>query len=145
MIAFIAALGRDQIDLLGSRSVGLLKRSCSCGPLVRRLVAATGPKGTGDAWLRVDIERCAGREQAENLLYIMFAHTERARPKASSSSAGSSSVRTDATTPHARGYDAIVEWGIPDHGALQRLTGIQSPTLVIQGDDDLMIPPRSVT
>jgi hypothetical protein len=22
-------------------------------------------------------------------------------------------------------YDAIVEWGIPDHGALQRLTGIQ--------------------
>jgi pimeloyl-ACP methyl ester carboxylesterase len=39
-------------------------------------------------------------------------------------------------------YDAIVEWGIPDHGALQRLTGIESPTLVIQGDDDLMIPTK---
>ena len=39
-------------------------------------------------------------------------------------------------------YDAIVEWGIPDHAALQRLTGIQSPTLVIQGDDDLMIPTK---
>ena len=39
-------------------------------------------------------------------------------------------------------YDAIVEWGIPDHAALQRLTGIQSPTLIIQGDDDLMIPTR---
>ena len=39
-------------------------------------------------------------------------------------------------------YDAIVEWGIPDHGALQRLTGIQSPTLVIQGDNDLMIPTK---
>jgi pimeloyl-ACP methyl ester carboxylesterase len=37
-------------------------------------------------------------------------------------------------------YDAIVEWGIPDHDALQRLTGIESPTLVIQGDGDLMIP-----
>jgi pimeloyl-ACP methyl ester carboxylesterase len=36
-------------------------------------------------------------------------------------------------------YDTIVEWGIPDHGALQRLTGIRSPTLVIQGDNDLMI------
>ena len=39
-------------------------------------------------------------------------------------------------------YDAIVEWGIPDHGALQRLTGIQSPTLILQGDADLMIPPK---
>jgi pimeloyl-ACP methyl ester carboxylesterase len=37
-------------------------------------------------------------------------------------------------------YDAIVEWGIPDHGALQRLTGISCPTLVIQGDGLLMIP-----
>jgi predicted alpha/beta-hydrolase family hydrolase len=32
--------------------------------------------------------------------------------------------------------------GIPDHAALQRLTGIQSPTLIIQGDDDLMIPTK---
>jgi pimeloyl-ACP methyl ester carboxylesterase len=39
-------------------------------------------------------------------------------------------------------YDAIVEWGIPDHAALQRLTGIESPTLIIQGDDDLMIPTK---
>ena len=35
-----------------------------------------------------------------------------------------------------------MEWGIPDHGALQRLTGIQSPTLVLQGDNDLMIPTK---
>jgi pimeloyl-ACP methyl ester carboxylesterase len=35
-----------------------------------------------------------------------------------------------------------VEWGVPDHGALQRLTGIGCPTLVIQGDNDLMIPAK---
>jgi pimeloyl-ACP methyl ester carboxylesterase len=39
-------------------------------------------------------------------------------------------------------YDAIVQWGIPDHGALQRLTAIRCPTLVIQGDTDLMIPTK---
>ena len=39
-------------------------------------------------------------------------------------------------------YDAIVEWGIPDHAALRGLTGIRSPTLVIQGDGDLMIPTK---
>jgi pimeloyl-ACP methyl ester carboxylesterase len=39
-------------------------------------------------------------------------------------------------------YDAIVEWGIPDHAALQRLTGIDRPTLILQGDGDLMIPTK---
>jgi pimeloyl-ACP methyl ester carboxylesterase len=39
-------------------------------------------------------------------------------------------------------YDAVLEWGIPDHGALQRLTAIRSPTLVMQGENDLMIPSR---
>ena len=38
--------------------------------------------------------------------------------------------------------DAELDWGIPDHGALQRLTGMQAPTFIIQGDDDLMIPTR---
>jgi pimeloyl-ACP methyl ester carboxylesterase len=49
----------------------------------------------------------------------------------------------DAPTSLALGdaqYDAIVEWGIPDHGALQRLCAINRPTLIIQGDGDLMIP-----
>ena len=39
-------------------------------------------------------------------------------------------------------YDAIVNWGIPDYAALHRLTGIQSPPLIIQGDTDLMIPTK---
>jgi len=39
-------------------------------------------------------------------------------------------------------YDAIVECGIPDHAALQRLTAIRSPTLIVQGNGDRMIPTR---
>jgi hypothetical protein len=39
-------------------------------------------------------------------------------------------------------YDAMLEWGIPDRGALQRLTGIQAPTFIIHGDNDLMIPTK---
>src|SRR5581483_5689750 len=62
-------------------------------------------------------------------------------------SPGSSSVKVDRDAPTSDAardaqYDAIVEWGIPDHAALQRLSGIQSPTLVIQGDEDLMIPTK---
>jgi pimeloyl-ACP methyl ester carboxylesterase len=40
-------------------------------------------------------------------------------------------------------YDAVVQWGIPDHGALQRLTGISCPLLISQGDGDRMIPPKA--
>ena len=52
--------------------------------------------------------------------------------------------RDQASTLEAREaqYDAVLEWGIPDHGALQRLTAITSPTLILQGDDDLMIPTK---
>ncbi|QXE38434.1 alpha/beta hydrolase [Streptomyces sp. GMY02] len=40
-------------------------------------------------------------------------------------------------------YDAIVEWGVPDRHALSRLQSIVQPTLVTQGDNDLMIPTRN--
>jgi hypothetical protein len=45
-------------------------------------------------------------------------------------------------TPPDGQSDAIVEWGIPDHGALHQLTGIKSRTLIIRGNEDLMIPTK---
>jgi pimeloyl-ACP methyl ester carboxylesterase len=69
-----------------------------------------------------------------------------AKRRHASSSAASWNATTAmprrATPPPEARYAAIVEWGIPDHGALQWLTGIQSPTLALQGDNDLMIPTK---
>ena len=96
---------------------------------------------------REDIAALArGESKPENLLYIMFAHTEASQQRGKEF-LGRFMERLDRDVPTndtARDaqYDAIVQWGIPDHGALQRLTGIRSPTLVIQGDDDLMIPTK---
>ena len=39
-------------------------------------------------------------------------------------------------------YDAVCAWGIPDHGLLQRLSGIDRPVLVANGDSDPMILPH---
>jgi pimeloyl-ACP methyl ester carboxylesterase len=152
MIAFIGALGLDRIDLLGFSIGGFVAQEIALmrPTLVRRLVlAATGPKGApGMHGWRDDIAIAArGESRPENLLYIMFAHT------ATSQAKGVEFLgrflrrqhgRDAPTSDDARDaqYDAIVEWGIPDHGALQRLTGIQSPTLILQGDTDLMIPPK---
>jgi pimeloyl-ACP methyl ester carboxylesterase len=152
MIAFITALGLDQVDLLGFSIGGFVAQEIALvrPTLVRRLIlAATGPKGApGMHGWREDIAAAArGESRPENLLYIMFAHTETSQAKGleflvrfmerqEGRDAPSSDAVRDAQ------YDAIVEWGIPDHGAPQRLTGIESPTLVIQGDDDLMIPTK---
>jgi pimeloyl-ACP methyl ester carboxylesterase len=152
MIAFITALGLDQIDLLGFSIGGFVAQEIALvrPTLVRRLVlAATGPKGApGMHGWREDIAAAArGESKPENLLYVMFAHTETSQGKGRQFLGRfleRQKERDIATSDAARDaqYDAIVEWGVPDHAALQRLTGIKSPTLIIQGDTDLMIPTK---
>jgi pimeloyl-ACP methyl ester carboxylesterase len=152
MLAFIGALGLDRVDLLGFSIGGFVAQELALvrPTLVRRLVlAATGPKGApGMHGWRDDIAAAArGESKPANLLSIMFS------PSSTSQAKGVEFLgrflerhegRDAPTTDAARDaqYDAIVEWGIPDHGALQRLTGIGCPTLIIQGDGDRMIPPK---
>jgi pimeloyl-ACP methyl ester carboxylesterase len=148
MIAFVSALGFEAVDLLGFSIGGFaLVRPTH----IRRLIlAATGPKGApGMHGWREDIAAAArGESKTENLLYIMFAHTEESQRKGMEFLGrfmARQEGRDTPTTDVARDaqYDAIVEWGIPDHCALQRVTGIGCPTLVIQGDADLMIPTQA--
>ena len=150
MIAFLDALGLERIDLLGFSIGGFIAQEIALvrPTLVRRLVlAATGPKGApGMHGWRADIADAArGESKPENLLYIMFAHTDASQAKGREFLGRFAQRQADRDAPTSDAardaqYDAIVEWGIPDHAALQRLTGIESPTLVIQGDGDLMIP-----
>jgi pimeloyl-ACP methyl ester carboxylesterase len=152
MIAFIDALELAQIDLLGFSIGGFAAQEIALvrPTLVRRLVlAATGPKGApGMHGWREDIAAAArGESKPENLLYIMFAHTDTSQAKGKEFLGRFSERQEGRDTPTSDAvrdaqYDAVVEWGIPDHAALQRLTGIKSPTLVIQGDGDLMIPTK---
>ena len=151
-ITYITALGFEETDLLGFSIGGFVAQEIALvrPTLVRRLVlAATGPKGApGMHGWRDDIAAAArGESKPENLLYIMFAHTESSQAKGMEFLSrflerheGRDPPTSDATRDAQ--YDAIVEWGIPNHAALQRLTGIESPTLVIQGDGDLMIPTK---
>ena len=152
MIAFLTALGIDRIDLLGFSIGGFVAQEMALvrPTLVRRLVlAATGPKGApGMHGWREDIAAAArGESNPQNLLYIMFAHTDTSQRKGREFLGRFLERQNDRDAPTSDAardaqYDAIVEWGIPDHAALQRLTAIASPTLIVQGDTDLMIPTR---
>ncbi|GAA2896607.1 alpha/beta hydrolase [Streptosporangium fragile] len=154
IIAFTDALGLTQVDLLGFSLGGFVAQDIALvrPHLVRRLIlAGTGPKGApGMHGWRQDIADHARADEpgGEDLLYIFFAHTETSQAKGveflgrflqrdQDRDAPSSLAARDAQ------YDAVLEWGVPDHAALQRLTGIRSPTLILQGDDDLMIPTKA--
>ena len=39
-------------------------------------------------------------------------------------------------------YDAVCTWGIPDHAQLQRLSCLEMPVFVANGDSDPMILPH---
>jgi pimeloyl-ACP methyl ester carboxylesterase len=39
-------------------------------------------------------------------------------------------------------YDAVCAWGIPNHSLLQRVSAIELPVFVANGDSDPMILPR---
>ena len=153
VIAFADAVGLTKTDLLGFSLGGFVAQDVALTrpALVHRLVlAGTGPQGApGTHGWRQDIADHARADNpgGEDLLYIFFAHTETSQTKGVEF-LGRFLRRTEGRDPASSlavrdaQYDAVLDWGIPDHGALQRLTAIKTPTLIIQGDNDLMIPTR---
>jgi pimeloyl-ACP methyl ester carboxylesterase len=152
-IAFIAAMELSQVDLLGfsigsfvAQQVALTRPA-----IVRKLVLASSaprgaagmhgwapeviaaigpPKTSPDAYLQVFFASSAASRQAgQEALRRMYARTE---------------DRDEATTWATREaqYDAVCAWGIPDHAALQRLTAIDMPVFIANGDSDPMILPH---
>ncbi|MFI0508179.1 pimeloyl-ACP methyl ester carboxylesterase [Streptomyces canus] len=153
IIDFTVALDLEQIDLLGFSIGGFVAQDIALvrPRLIRRLIlVGTGPKGApGMHGWRNDIETHARAAvpTGEDLLYIFFAHTETSQAKGVEFLGRFLARTEDRDVPSSLAsrdaqYDAVLEWGIPDHGALQRLTGIKCPTLILQGDNDLMIPTR---
>jgi pimeloyl-ACP methyl ester carboxylesterase len=153
ILAFLDALGLREIDLLGFSLGGFVAQDLALlRPwAIRRLVlVGTGPKGApGMHGWRDDIQENSRHDEGsgEDLLYLFFAHTETSQAMGAEF-LGRFLQRAEDRDPtptlavREAQYDAVLEWGIPDHAALQRLTGIACPTLILQGDDDQMIPTR---
>jgi pimeloyl-ACP methyl ester carboxylesterase len=150
LLAFTDALELRTFDLLGFSLGGFVAQDLALlRPwAVRNLVlAGTGPAGapTMHGW-REDIEQESRHDvpSLENLLYIFFAHTDTSRAlgveflQRISARTGDNDAPTTPAVRDAQ-YDAILDWGVPDLSKLERLIGIRQPTLVLQGDDDLMI------
>jgi pimeloyl-ACP methyl ester carboxylesterase len=149
-LAFIDALGLEQIDLLGFSLGGFVAQELVLlrPRLVRRLVlAGTAPQGGPDLHRWSDEVYALGTADepgAEHLLGLFFSRSEESRAKGMES-IGRLFQRevdrdepTDLATRDAQ-LAAITAWGIPDESKLNRLTGITQPTLVANGDNDTMM------
>jgi pimeloyl-ACP methyl ester carboxylesterase len=152
-IAFLAAMEFGRVDLLGfsigsfvAQEITLIRPA-----IVRRLVlASSAPQGAAGmhGWA-AEVIGAVGKPQtsADEYIEVFFA------PSPSSRKAGQETVRRQyartedrdvATTWATREaqYDAVCSWGIPDHGALQRVAAIGHPVFVANGDSDPMIRPH---
>jgi pimeloyl-ACP methyl ester carboxylesterase len=99
-------------------------------------------------WAREVIAAVGGREpNPQGYVDVFFAPTETSRnagQEAAGRIFGRTPVRDEPTSWQTRQaqYDAVCAWGIPNHALLERVTGIQQPVFVANGDSDPMILPR---
>ena len=152
-IAFLDALELGAVDLLGfsigsfvAQEIALIRPA-----VVRRLVlASSAPRGAAGmhGWAPEVIGAVGGPAPSpDGYLGVFFTRSTASR-QAGVETLGRLSARRDdrdtQTTWQTRQaqYDAVCEWGIPNHGQLQRVSAIGVPVFVANGDGDPMILPR---
>jgi len=152
-IAFLAAMDLGQVDLLGFSIGSFVAQEIALRrpAVVRRLVLASAApqSAAGMHGWAPDVIGAIGTPETspEEYIGVFFA------PSSSSRQAGKEAVqrmyartqdRDTATTWATRQaqYDAVCAWGIPDHALLQRLSCLEMPVFVANGDSDPMILPH---
>jgi pimeloyl-ACP methyl ester carboxylesterase len=152
-LAFIAAMEISQADLLGfsigsfvAQQIALVRPA-----IVRRLIlASSAPQGAGGmyGWAPAVIGAIGTPNTSPNaylgVFFAQSAASRRAGQEALKRMYARTEDRDQATTWAVREaqYDAVCTWGIPDHARLQRLSAIDMPVFVSNGDSDPMILPH---
>jgi pimeloyl-ACP methyl ester carboxylesterase len=151
-VAFLEAMELERVDLLGfsigsfvAQEIALIRPD-----LLRRIVlASSAPQGAAGmhGWSPEVIGAVGQPETSpQGYLSVFFAPTDTSREAGQQVAGrifGRTANRDEPTTWQTRQaqYDAVCAWGIPNHGLLQRVTAIELPVFVANGDSDPMILP----
>jgi len=153
-IDFIDALDVGAVDLLGfsigsfvAQQIALVRPS-----IVRDLVlASSAPQGASGmhGWAPEVIDAVGKPEtSAAAYLGVFFTGSEAGRAAGQQVAGrvfGARTVDRDAATSwqtRLAQYDAVCAWGQPNHSLLERVSAIDKPVFVANGDSDPMILPR---
>jgi pimeloyl-ACP methyl ester carboxylesterase len=153
-IDFIDVLGVGEVDLLGF-SIGsfLAQEIALVRPgIVRKVVlASSAPQGaSGMHGWAADVIGAVGKPETspEEYLSVFFTNSEASRTAGQEVLGriyGARTVDRDTVTDwqtRLAQYDAVCTWGQPNHSLLERVSAIDKPVLVVNGDSDPMILPR---
>src|SRR5256886_8811124 len=153
-IAFLEAMDFRRVDLLGfsigsfvAQEIALVRPD-----LLRRVVlASSAPRGAAGmhGWAP-EVIGAVGAPQTtpQGYISVFFAPTDTSREAGQQAAGrifgGRTTDRDEPTTWQTRQaqYDAVCAWGIPNHSLLGRVTAIEHPVFVANGDSDPMILPR---
>ena len=152
-ITFLEAMGFDKVDVLGfsigsfvAQEIALIRPA-----IVRRLVlASSAPKGAAGmhGWAP-EVIAAVGQPtpNPDGYLGVFFTQSSASRQSGVETlgrQTGRTEDRDEQTTWQTRQaqYDAVCAWGIPDHSLLQRVSAIDVPVFVANGDSDPMILPH---
>jgi pimeloyl-ACP methyl ester carboxylesterase len=152
-ISFIAAFDVPRVDILGfsigsfvAQEIALIRPD-----VVHRIVlASSAPRGAAGmhGWAPEVISAVGKPEPDPNGYLEVFFTSSAASRQAGQAILGRIYGRTsevdEPTTWATRQaqYDAVCDWGIPNHAALQRLSAINHPVFTAGGDSDPMILPH---
>jgi pimeloyl-ACP methyl ester carboxylesterase len=148
LAAFVNALGLPRIDVLGFSIGGYLAQSLVLRHphLVRRLVlAGTGPRN-GEPWQNPRISEVAGNPVPvrEYFLFLFFSPSEASqaagrafweRRHQSKDADPPSSIQTMKAQ-----QAALMKWAQPRGECYADLETIKQPTLMVNGNNDIMVP-----
>jgi pimeloyl-ACP methyl ester carboxylesterase len=153
-VDFIEVMNPDRVHLLGfsigsfvAQEIALIRPD-----LLRRVVlASSAPQGAAGmhGWAP-DVIGAVGRPEPtpQDYVSVFFAPTDTSRAAGQQAAgrifAARTTDRDEPTTWQTRQaqYDAVCAWGIPNHSMLERVSAIELPVLVANGDSDPMILPR---
>jgi pimeloyl-ACP methyl ester carboxylesterase len=150
-VAFIKALGLRQVDVLGFSLGGLVAQEVTLAApeLVRRLVlVGTGPRsGEGMVSLTPEAQKIFGAiyEQPDHLWLRVFFTPSEASQAAGRAYLKRFRLRTEGRDPETNEkvapaqLEALAKWGAPRENPFHYLKAIHQPTLVINGDNDVII------
>ncbi|MEY2517688.1 MAG: hypothetical protein QOJ89_5046 [bacterium] len=153
-IEYIDALEVGEVDLLGfslgsfvAQEIALVRPS-----IVRRVVlASSAPQGaSGMHGWAPDVIGAIGKPETSPAEYlsVFFARSEAsiaAGQQVAGRIFGARTANRDTPTSwqtRLAQYDAVCAWGQPNHALLQRVSAIDKPVFVANGDSDSMILPR---
>jgi pimeloyl-ACP methyl ester carboxylesterase len=152
-LAFLAAMEFDQVDILGFSIGSFVAQELALirPDLLRRVIlASSAPQGAAGmhGWA-ADVIGAVGTPDVspEGVLDVFYARTPTSRQAGQQALQRMFARTTDrdrATTWATRQaqYDAVCAWGIPNHAMLQRVSAIELPVFVANGDSDPMILPH---